>query len=97
MELFRDQGEAIHGIGECLLATGDREEAGACFQRARKIAEAHGFFHVEGRSCMGLGSNQPINQPINQPSNRPTNQPTNQTHTQTNKKIINQPTNQPTR
>ena len=55
MEQFRDQGEAIYGIGESFMGINNREEAAIYFQRARKIGEQHGFFHVEGRSCLGLG------------------------------------------
>jgi hypothetical protein len=33
-----------------------RQEAEGYFERSRNIAEAHGFFSVECRSCLGLGS-----------------------------------------
>jgi len=58
MERFRDQGEMM-----CLvvshLGLGDAErrdkEADKYLQKARKVAEAHGFFSVECRACHGLG------------------------------------------
>jgi tetratricopeptide (TPR) repeat protein len=55
MQRFRDQGQALCRVADYLLGLGRRQEAEGYFQRARKIAEAHGFFSVECRSCLGLG------------------------------------------
>jgi len=56
MQRFRDQGEALCHAAEYLRLLDKQQEAEGHFQRARKIAEAHGFFSVECRSCLGLGS-----------------------------------------
>jgi hypothetical protein len=56
MQRFRDQGEALCIVAEQLHILGRRQEAETYLQRARKIAEAHGFFSVECRSCLGLGN-----------------------------------------
>ena len=53
MQLFRDQGEAM-----CMCATlanTEKKETVRYFQRARDVAEAHGFFTVECKACTGLG------------------------------------------
>jgi len=55
MQRFRDQGDALCGVAHHLLILDRRQEAGTYLQRARKIAEAHGFFLVECKSCLGLG------------------------------------------
>ncbi|KAJ1486886.1 hypothetical protein T484DRAFT_1788307 [Baffinella frigidus] len=55
MERFRDQGEAMCTCADSLHFAGKRQEAAAYFQRARNLAEAHGFFSVECLACMGLG------------------------------------------
>jgi len=55
MQLFRDQGDALCRVADGLLFLDKHQEAEGYFQRARKIAEAHGFFSVECRSCLGLG------------------------------------------
>ena len=55
MQRFRDQGEALCRIADYLLGLGKRQESETYLQRARKIAEAHGFFSIECRSCLGLG------------------------------------------
>ena len=55
MQRFRDQGEALCLGAEHLLELWRRQEAEGYFEQARKIAEAHGFFSVECRSCLGLG------------------------------------------
>jgi len=55
MQRFRDQGKALCTVADHLLFIGKRQEAEGYFQRARKIAEAHGFFSVECDSCLGLG------------------------------------------
>jgi len=55
MQRFRDQGEALCSVANALLGLGRRQEAEGYFERARKIAEAHGFFSVECDACLGLG------------------------------------------
>ena len=55
MQRFRDQGQTLCVAADQLLSLGNREESAGYFQRARKIAEGHGFFSVECRSCLGLG------------------------------------------
>jgi len=54
LERFRDQGEAMCWVGNA-LDDGKRHEKVVWFQRARKVAEAHGFFSVECEACRGLG------------------------------------------
>ena len=44
MQRFRDQGKALCTAADHILLLGKRQEAEGYFQRARKIAEAHGFF-----------------------------------------------------
>jgi hypothetical protein len=56
MQRFRDQGEALCSAANHLHVPGRRQEAEKYLQRARKIAEAHGFFSVECESCLGLGN-----------------------------------------
>ena len=71
MERFRDQGDAMCEMGNNLMIAGERQNregevedealqrafqrAHDAFQRARKLAEAHGFFSVECKACLGLG------------------------------------------
>jgi hypothetical protein len=55
MQRFRDQGQELCIAADQLLVLSKRQEAEGYFQRARKIAEAHGFFSVECESCLGLG------------------------------------------
>jgi hypothetical protein len=55
MQRFRDQGEALCRVAEYLCLLHEQQEAEGYFQRARKVAEAHGFFSVECASCIGLG------------------------------------------
>ena len=55
MQRFRDQGEALCRVADQLLGLGRHQESERHFERARKIAEAHGFFSVECESCLGLG------------------------------------------
>jgi hypothetical protein len=55
MQRFRDQGETLCRVSDQLLILGRRQEAEKYLQRARKIAEAHGFFSVECDACLGLG------------------------------------------
>ena len=51
MQRFRDQGVALCSVSEQLLTLGKRQEAAGYLQRARKIAEKHGFYSVEFESC----------------------------------------------
>ena len=55
VQRFRDQGEAFCRVADYLLVLERRQEAEGYFERARKIAEAHGFFSVECAACLGLG------------------------------------------
>ena len=52
---FRDQGEAMCVLAGRLCAAGKRQESSSYYQKARKVGEAHGFFSVECRACLGLG------------------------------------------
>jgi len=54
MRRFRDQGVALCRVADQFYVLG-KQEAEGYFQRARKIAETHGFFSVECESCLGLG------------------------------------------
>ena len=54
LQRFRDQGEAMCGLGR-ILQLKSKEEAASMYQRARKVGEAHGFFSVECSACQGLG------------------------------------------
>ena len=54
MELFRDQGSAIFSIGNLLHMFGLRQESKSYFLKTRKVAEAHGFFSLECKACIGL-------------------------------------------
>jgi len=55
MQRLRDQGEAMCALARNLSAAGKRQEASLYYQKARKVAEAHGFYSVECRACLGLG------------------------------------------
>jgi hypothetical protein len=52
---FRDQGEAMCTLADRLGAAGKLQEASVYYRKARKVGEAHGFFSVECRACLGLG------------------------------------------
>ena len=52
---FRDQGEAMCDLADDLRWAGRGQEASSYYQKARKVGEAHGFFSVECRACLGLG------------------------------------------
>jgi len=56
IQRFRDQGEAMCGLADILLldGKGKSQEAAVFLARARGVGEAHGFFSVESRSCLGL-------------------------------------------
>jgi len=55
---FRDQGEEMCALANRLRAAGRRQEASLYYQKARKVGEAHGFFSVECRACLGLGQDE---------------------------------------
>jgi hypothetical protein len=57
---FRDQGEAMCGLANNFHAAGKRQEASLYYQKARKVGEAHGFFSVECRACLGLGQDKMV-------------------------------------
>jgi len=52
---FRDQGEQMCALANRFCAVGKRQEASVYYHKARKVGEAHGFFSVECRACLGLG------------------------------------------
>jgi tetratricopeptide (TPR) repeat protein len=52
---FRDQGDSICKLADFYGNIGDTDGGIVLYKEARKIAEAHGFFSVECRSCIGLG------------------------------------------
>jgi hypothetical protein len=52
---FRDQGEEMCNLATNLSGAGKHQEASLYYQKARKVGEAHGFFSVECRACLGLG------------------------------------------
>ena len=55
MERFRDQGKEICNLADNLSEVGKHQHAAEYYQKARKVGEAHGFFSVECRACLGLG------------------------------------------
>jgi len=56
IEHFRDQGEALHTIGQHLLIVDNGpDQAAKYLQKARDVGAAHGFFSVECRACVDLG------------------------------------------
>ncbi|KAJ1477085.1 hypothetical protein T484DRAFT_3047670 [Baffinella frigidus] len=55
IEHFREQGEALHNIGQHLLIEKRPEEAVKYLQKARDLGAAHGLFTVECRACSDLG------------------------------------------
>ena len=57
---FRDQGEAMCNLATNLSGAGKHQEASLYFQKARKVGEAHGFFSVECRACLGLGQDKMV-------------------------------------
>lgn len=54
MQRFRDQGEALCTIGDHFFDLASEQEASRYYLRARRVAEAHGFFSVECNACIGL-------------------------------------------
>mmetsp|Transcript_48962 Transcript_48962/g.111528 ORF Transcript_48962/g.111528 Transcript_48962/m.111528 type:complete len:271 (+) Transcript_48962:1-813(+) len=54
-ERFRHQGEAMYTMANQLFTSGEFEEAEKWYARTQKLAEAHGFFSLESRRCLGLG------------------------------------------
>jgi hypothetical protein len=61
MQRFRDSGEAICNLAQCLLQASARREATKAFQLARDLGAAHGFFSVECQACLGLGKISMVN------------------------------------
>ena len=55
IQRFRDQGEEMCNLATFLSEAGKQQEASLYYQKARKVGEAHGFFSVECRACLGLG------------------------------------------
>ena len=55
MQRFRDQGDCLCSIANCVLVQGKEKEGEKYYQRARDIGAAHGFFVSECSSCQGLG------------------------------------------
>ena len=55
MERFRDQGMVLCQVGDSLVTASKFRQASSFYQRARDVAEAHGFFSVECQACLGLG------------------------------------------
>ena len=45
-------------LANCLHAAGRGPEASVYLQKARKVGEAHGFFSVECRACLGLAQDK---------------------------------------
>jgi hypothetical protein len=56
LQRFRDQGHSMCSTGGILCFLERGADAARWFERARKIAEAHGFFTLECTACKGLGS-----------------------------------------
>ena len=55
MERFRDQGSCLCNLADYMCGQGKEKEGEQCYQRARDIGAAHGFFLLECTSCLGLG------------------------------------------
>ena len=55
MERFRDQGECLCVLANCVFLQGKDQESAKYYQRARDIGAAHGFILLECTSCQGLG------------------------------------------
>ena len=55
LQRFRDQGEAMCDNANMLVGLNKTSEASLCFERARDVGAAHGFFSVESKACKGLG------------------------------------------
>jgi len=55
MQRFRDQGEAMYGLGNFLCFLKRNPEAEIWYLKAREVGAAHGFFSVESKACEGLG------------------------------------------
>ena len=56
LQRFRDQGEAMCRLSNKLGLLERKSEAATWYQRARDVGAAHGFFSLESRACIGLGS-----------------------------------------
>jgi len=55
MGRFRDQGQLMCELAGLFEFAGEPQQAVKCFNRARNVGEAHGFFSIECRACKGLG------------------------------------------
>jgi hypothetical protein len=55
LQRFWDQGELMCNMGSMLYQLDSNSKAAASYQRARVVAEQHGFFTLESRACTGLG------------------------------------------
>jgi hypothetical protein len=57
LQRFQYQGEAMCDIGGMLRVIDSTDaKASIWFQRARDVGAAHGFFTLESKACMGLGT-----------------------------------------
>ena len=59
MQRFRDQGEAMCALAKILISLQRLEEGRQHLERARAVAEAHGFFSVECRACQAILNPEP--------------------------------------
>jgi hypothetical protein len=55
LQRFWDQGDLMCNMGSMLYQLDSNSKAAASYQRARVVAEQHGFFTLESRACTGLG------------------------------------------
>jgi len=55
LQRFWDQGELMCNMGVMLYQIDSKSKAAVSYQRARVVAEQHGFFTLESRACTGLG------------------------------------------
>ena len=56
LQRFRDQGESMCRLSDVLSFLERNSEAATWYQRARDVGAAHGFFSLESRACLGLGT-----------------------------------------
>jgi hypothetical protein len=56
LQRFRDQGEAMCNLSNMLRLLERISEAATWYQRARDVGAAHGFFTLECKACIGLGT-----------------------------------------
>jgi hypothetical protein len=55
LQRFWDQGDQMCNMGVMLYQIDSKSKAAVSYQRARVVAEKHGFFTLESRACTGLG------------------------------------------